>query len=158
MIFFKSGFITIKRFLVFLLIGLLVSCQTGIFNYKGKTVPPDRRIDIKEGGSQQGSWQEQGFSVNYRYSLDKGDVSGHGIVELNGWVNYSFSRVKTLHIWVNYLDDGGKIIERKSIYSTTYYSTSLTSVKRSFEHRLEIPPGTSYLAFSSFYERVPGRR
>jgi hypothetical protein len=122
------GGAAIAVFLLFLV--LTIACQ-GI----QKTVKPEDRIALLEGGPHSGNYESQTISLDYQYDKQSDEIrlSVGAKVETR-------ARYAGLEVWVQFVDSQGKILEEKSIYSG--------------ENTFNIPPGTTDLAFRTFLEPV----
>jgi hypothetical protein len=109
---------------------LTIACQ-GI----QKTVKPEDRIALLEGGPHSGSYESQTISLDYQYDKQSDEIrlSVGAKVETR-------TRYAGLEVWVQFVDSQGKILEEKSIYSG--------------ENTFKIPLGTTDLAFRTFLEPV----
>jgi len=118
----KSGF------LLFLL--LLIACQ-GV----QKTVKPEDRISLLEGGPHSGNWKSKTVSLDYQYYKQSAEIR----LSVREKVKTT-ARYEGFEVWVQFVDAQGKILEEKSIYSG--------------ENTFNIPPGTTALSFRTFIEPV----
>lgn len=114
--------------LLFLL--LSVACQ-GV----QKTVKPEDRIPLLEGGPHSGNWQSRNISLDYQYYKQSDEIrlSARPKVETN-------VRHTGFEVWLQFVDAQGNVLIEKSVYSG--------------ENMFNIPPGTSDLSFRTFLEPV----
>jgi len=118
----KGGFL--------LLLLLSIACQ-GV----QKTVKPEDRISLQEGGPHSGNWESRTSSLDYQYYKQSAEIRLSVRAKVKTEAPY-----EGFEVWVLFVDAQGKIIEEKSVYSG--------------ESTFNIPPGTSDLAFRTFLEPV----
>jgi hypothetical protein len=116
---------------IFLLFLILPIACLGI----QKTVKPEDRIALLEGGPHSGNYESQPISLDYQYAKQS-----DGIRLSVGTKVETRARYAGLEVWVQFVDSQGKILEEKSIHSG--------------ENTFKIPPGTTDLAFRTFLEPV----
>lgn len=132
------------RFLSFLMLILLVGCSA-----VGQIVPEGNRVPLSAEGIRKGAWQSQGFTVTFSYRLDRKAHSRPGTLEINGDVTYRFGSTDSLDVWIDFLDDGGKILKRQILYSSGYKTEHFGSRKeRRFNETLQTPPMTTAISFA----------
>jgi len=119
----------VKSVFLFLLL-LSIACQ-GV----QKTVKPEDRISLLEGGPHSGNWKSQRVSLDYQYYKQSAQIRLSVQAKVITEAPY-----EGLEVWVQFVDAQGNVIEEKSIYSG--------------ENTFNIPPGTSDLAFRTFLEPV----
>jgi len=109
---------------------LSVACQ-GV----QKTVKPEDRIALLEGGPHSGNWRSRNISLDYQYHKQSDEIrlSVRPKVETN-------VRHTGFEVWLQFVDAQGNVLEEKSIYSG--------------ENMFNIPPGTSDLSFRTFLDPV----
>jgi hypothetical protein len=115
-----------SAFLLFLL--LSIGCQG-----MQKTVKPEDRISLLEGGPHSGNWESQTISLDYQYYKQSDEIKLSVRLKVKTKARHEGSEA-----WVQFVDTQGRILEEKSIYSG--------------ENTLKIPPGTTDLAFRTFLE------
>lgn len=146
----------LKGWVLFLVMVILVACQGGLFSSRGKAVKEDRRLALLQGGPHNGVWQTHEVWVDYHYIFDQKNVQRPGVIELNGYVGYRIQGLDFLTVSVNFLDIGGKILDKKLIYNSGY--RLLYGKKVSFKSKVETPPGTTAMAFTYAYTASNGHR
>jgi hypothetical protein len=122
---------------------LLVACQ-GI-----RTVAPENRISLLQGGPHSGSWESIDVFIEYQY------VKQPGTIKIN-FGSHAKRRYDQLSVSVLFLDAQGKILDAKSVYHSGYRS-KLTRGKGSNEKTLEVPMGTTHFAFQSMLKIREGK-
>lgn len=128
--------------LLFLIV--LIACQSSLSNSPA-TIAPEARISMIKGGPYAGSWQSGDVLLEYQYYKHPGEIN----LSVNGKAKRKFDELK---VWVLFLDDEGKILERKLIYARGFRQepTIGRQYKRSFENSFEMPLEATYLAFRSY--------
>jgi hypothetical protein len=113
-------------FILFLLI--LTACQG-----MQKTVKPEDRISLLEGGPHSGNWESSTASLDYQYYKQPGEIK----LSVRAKVKTT-ARNAGLKVWALFVDAQGNILEEKSIDSG--------------EDTFKMPSGTTDLAFRTFLE------
>ena len=114
----------------------------------GQTVPVERRIQLVSGKIQEGVWKAQGLTVTYGYRINQKDLSLPGSIEIAGGVKYDFGSTDSLDVWINFLDEEGKILNRRALYSSGYKTSRYGSKGGGFNEKLEPPSMTAGISFS----------
>ena len=115
----------------FLLILLLaIACQ-GV----QKTVKPEDRISLLEGGPHSGNWESPNLSLVYQYYKQSDEIRLSVRTKVETKARYTGFKV-----WLRFVDNQGNILEEKSINNG--------------ENTFKIPPGTTDLSFRSFVDPV----
>ena len=115
----------------FLLILLLaIACQ-GV----QKTVKPEDRISLLEGGPHSGIWESPGLSLTYQYYRQSDEIRISVRTEVE-----TKARYKGVEVWLQFVDNQGNILEEKSINNG--------------ENTFKMPAGTTDLSFRTFLEPV----
>lgn len=128
----KGPSVTISRGgLLALFLGVVVACQG--------------RLALREGGPHRGSWKTQDLSVHYHYWREQGNVELSGSVELAKSLRYNFTTLEHLFLEVHLLDAEGRVLESKGVLTSEYRHMVR---KLPFKRSLELPPGTTAIAFS----------
>ena len=141
---------------LFLFMGILVACQSGLFSAIGKTVKEEKQIPLYKGRSQDGIWQSNEILVQYHYIFDQKNLQLPGIIELNGYVGYRIPRLDFLTVSVNFLNTEGKILDYKLVYYSGYRVKY--GKRTSFKSKLETPPHTTAMTFTYAYTATRGHR
>lgn len=110
------------------MIVFLIACQ-GI----QKTVTPEDRIPLLDGGPHSGNWESRTMLLDYQYYKHSGEIKLSLRIKVRTRTRYDGYRV-----WVLFSDGQGKILEEKSIWSR--------------ENILKIPPQTVYLSFRTYLQ------
>jgi len=114
----------------------------------GLTVPAERRIQLVRGEIQEGVWKALGLSVTYGYRINQKDLSLPGSIEIAGGVKYDFGSTDSMDVWINFLDEEGKILNRRILYSSGYKTGRDGNKGRLFNEKLKTPPMTAGISFS----------
>jgi len=118
----KRGWEVIKGSLLLLLF-FFIACQ-GV----QKTVTPENRIPLLDGGPHSGNWESSTMLLDYEYYKQSGEIKLSVRIKIT-----TRARHEGYNVWVQFADDQGKILEEKSIWSR--------------ENTLKIPPQSVYLSF-----------
>jgi hypothetical protein len=116
----KGGFLS--------LLLIAIACQG-----MQKTVRPEDRISLLEGGPHSGTSESQTTSIEYQYYKQSGELKLSVGAKVKTQAPYA-----GLKVWVLFVDAQGKILEEKSIDSQ--------------QSTFNIPPGAADLAFRTFLE------
>ena len=119
----------VKSVLLLLLL-LSIACQGA-----QKTVKPEDRISLLEGGPHSGNWESRRVSLDYQYYKQSAEIKLSVRAKVITEAPY-----KGFEVWVQFVDTQGNVIEEKSVSSG--------------EDTFKIPPGTSDLSFRTFLEPV----
>jgi len=111
-----------------LLLLLAIACQ-GL----QKTVKPEDRISLLEGGPHSGSWDSRNMSLDYQYHKQSAEMKLSVRPKVKSETGYA-----GYEIWALFVDAQGNILEEKSIAGG--------------ENTFALPPGTTALAFRTFLE------
>jgi hypothetical protein len=143
---------TFKRICVILSI-LWVAFQFSCVGPGQITVAPERRIPLVKDTPQQGTWESNDVALQYQYVEQNGAIQ----LSVSGNAKRGYDQ---LNVWVLFVDAEGKILETKSIYSSGYRSERSYGKpqKGTIEKTLEIPPGTTAIAFESMLKNRRSRR
>lgn len=123
---------------------LWVAFQPGCVGPGQMTVAPENRIPLSKDTPQEGSWESYDVALKYQY------VEQSGVIQLS--VTLRAKRgYDQLVLWVKLVDADGKVLETKSIYNSGFRSSYSKGKwhKGTIEKTLEIPPGTTAIAFQS---------
>jgi hypothetical protein len=101
----------------------LIACQ-GL----QKTVTPENRIPLLDGGPHSGNWESRTILLDYEYQKHAGEIKLSLQVKIK-----THARYDGYSVWVIFADEQGEILEERSIWS--------------WENTLKIPPQTVYLSF-----------
>ena len=122
-------------------------------SHVGQIIPPEKRIPLEEGGPHSGTWSAFDCILDYQYQLTRQEPSLAGKLALKGSVRNRGRSLDSLSIWVDLLDAGGKILEQNNVYASGY---RIESSDRSFQLRLDTPPGAVAMSFGSLAEEQTG--
>lgn len=118
-------------FVLLLLLLLSAACQ-GV----QKTVTPEDRITLLEGGPHSGNWESRMMSLDYQYHNQSGEIKLSVQPKVKTKATHAGFKV-----WVLFVDSQGQILEEKLISS--------------WENTFDLPPGTTGLSFRTFLESQP---
>jgi len=135
-----------RKFVIGLLLmmigGVLVGCQGIHLTFNGKTVAPEARIPLKEGGPFSGVWETNQMVFNYIYSWKSGYFEITGDLALGNTL--SGFRSDFIFFRVNFIDEDGKLIESKVARIT---SSSYRRASWSVKFNMKTPPKTGAIGF-----------
>ena len=119
------------------------------------TIAPERRITLQPGGPHQGEADTGGVLVGYAYQLDP---ASDNTIHVRGGVRKMTFRGDSLNIYLNFLDDTGRVVDKKVLFASgnrrnVYFRRSST-----FDTTLPLPPETTAIAFSAYVKPSSGRR
>jgi hypothetical protein len=98
-----------------------------------KTVSPEDRISLLDGGPHSGDWESRTMRLEYQYYKDAGELKLSLRIKIKDRARYA-----GYSVWVLFADAQGNILEERSIGS--------------WENTLKIPPQTVYLSFRTYLE------
>lgn len=98
-----------------------------------KTVTPEDRISLLDGGPHSGNWESRTILLDYQYYKYSGEIKLSLRIKVK-----TRARNDGYRVWVLFADGQGKILEEKSIWS--------------WENTLKIPPQTVYLSFRTYLQ------
>lgn len=140
----KKILFTIKLYFLFISLFSLVACQGSLFSYRGRTVEPDRRIDLLENGHHKGIWQTNDLTIKYRYEKKADILQLSGVAELSDRYKFNDAVIEHFYLRLFFLDNEDRVLQDKPILNGSY---SLPYDKFSFKKRIEIPPGVVSIAY-----------
>ena len=121
-----------KNCLLFLSI-LLIACQG-----MQRTVAPEDRISLHQGGPHTGTWESNTIFLEYQYNKLAGEFKLSVQVKVKTKVRYDGFKV-----YVLFVDAGGRVLVRKEV-----------AVYR-LDNTFEIPPETTFISFNAYTFRRP---
>ena len=117
--------------LLFLSIFLIACASTP------RTVAPDDRVSMRDGGPHAGTWESRSVSVDYRYTKQSGAIQ----LRVSPRAKRQFSE---LTVWALFVDAKGNVLGKQEVYSVGTRPGS-----SALENKFEIPSGTTYLSFNA---------
>jgi hypothetical protein len=133
----------------------LVACQSSGGLLSDSPVAPEKRIPLRPGGPHQGESDTGGVVVGYAYQVvpepDKA-------IRLSGGVRRMKFRGDSLNIYLNFLDDYGRIIDKKVLFASGNRRDVYVRRPAAFDTTLTLPPEATAIAFSSYVKPSSGRR
>ena len=123
-----------KSCLLFLSI-LLIACQG-----MQRTVAPEDRISLRQGGPHTGIWESNTIFLEYQYYKLAGEFKLSVQVKVKTKVSYDGFKV-----YVLFVDAEGRVLERKEV-----------AVYR-LDNTFEMPPQATYISFQANTYRRPTR-
>ena len=123
---------------------LWVAFQSGCVGPGQMTVAPEKRIPLSKEAPQEGSWESNDVALKYQF------VEKTGVIQLSV-TGKAKRKYDQLVIWVKLVDAEGKVLDTISIYNSGFRSGLSRGKphKGTIEKTLEIPPGTTAIAFQS---------
>jgi len=135
----------LKRF-YFLVFAVVVACQTNVYDGHRYAVPPDAQTPLLERGPHTGSFKTPDLNLDYQYVRSPGQIAFSGNVNLAGRLRGNFDVVRFFHLTVNFLDEGGFLLERKMVFRSG--GADRIGDTWRFTKTLETPSGSVAFAFS----------
>ena len=117
------------------------------------TVAPERRIPLLKDTPQEGTWESNDVALKYK------SVEQNGALQLTV-TGKAKRKYDQLVVSVNLVDAQGKILETKNIFNSGYRAERSYGKpqKGTIEKTLEMPPGTTAIAFESLLTPARSRR
>ena len=112
---------------------LLIACQ-GV----QRTVAPEDRISLRQGGPHTGNWESKTILLEYQYSKQFAELKLSVQAKVKTKVRYDGIKVHVL-----FVDAGGRVLVSKEV--AAYRS----------ENTFEIPPETTFISFNANIFRRP---
>ena len=97
------------------------------------TVAPDNRIILRNNGPHSGTWKSRTMRLEYEYYKQSDEINLNLQIKIR-----TRARHEGYSVWVRFIDDQGKILEEKSIWSR--------------DNTLKVPPGAVYMSFRTFVQ------
>jgi hypothetical protein len=140
-----------------LLATALWACQSGGQPRSERTIAPDRRIQLQDGGPHAGQANAGRATVAYSYVRQPAS-SPEAPLTVSGQILSAPSGIVQINIYLLALDADGKILFRKVLYASGYRRANNIRLAWTFDKSFELPPGTVALAFDTYTRASPGRR
>ncbi len=138
---------------LFGLVGL-PACQIGPLDVSRPPVAADGRIPLMADGPHNGSAATQDAQFNYTYSMTS---TPQLALDISGEVTGPSRKFERLTIYIRFLADEGRILDRKLLYASGNSHGHIRS-RRYFEHTYDLPPDTVAMAFFSSSKELKPRR
>jgi hypothetical protein len=139
--------IAFKLFGLSLFIIFLIACAGKVFTYKGSWVAEEDRISLQDGGPHKGNWQTRDAAIEYAYQQETQNLQISGVVKLGDYLTTGFSALEYFTLDIYKLDADGIVLDSELI-RTFGYRRSIDSLgKMTFKKQLDLPDGTSAIAF-----------
>ena len=122
----------------------MIACQSRLFSYRGRTIEPDRRMNLMVDGSYEGIWETFDLTINYRYEKKAETLQLSGDAELSDHYKFNYAALRNFFLTLFFLDDKGKVQESELLLNASF---SNIDDRFTFNKSLEIPRGTSSIAF-----------
>lgn len=136
---------------------LLAACQSDGRPVFDKTVPPDKRIPLLDGGPHAGTADTGSTVVAYEYERQPSPTK-EVVVHFKGRiVDVRFSTT-TVNIYLLALDGQGQAIDRHMVYASGYRRSSYFRQSWRFDRHVILPPETAAIAFSDYTRASRGRK
>jgi hypothetical protein len=143
----SDAFKVLFFFVIVLVFAALNGCATS-----GHTVAPENRIAVTPDQPQKGTWESMNVVLEYEFVKENGTLG----VFIDGKTR---RRLDQVVVWLLFLDSGGRLIERESVFNSGFRSkrTRARRMEGTIERAFEVPAGTKYLAFQSQETPYRGR-
>ena len=135
-----------SRGVLFLLIGIIVACQTNVYDGPLYVSDPNSRITLLEGGSHPGAFKTNDLSIQFGYVRNPGYVLLSGFVELAGRFKSNYDVLRFFYLNIHFLDSDGQLLQSYRVLNAWKFNWIDSRWK--FERNLATPPGTTAIAFS----------
>ena len=143
---------------LFLTAILFTACQSDgrpVFN---KTMPPERRIPLLDGGPHAGTADTGELVVDYAYTRQPSS-SNEVTLHVQGSIVGMRRGSLIANVYLMALESDGKVILRRVLYSTGFkVRSSYFRPTWTFNKTVTLPPETSALAIDSYTRLDRGRR
>ncbi|UCG06284.1 MAG: hypothetical protein JSV83_20615 [Desulfobacterales bacterium] len=136
-----------KLFGLSLLIILLVACAGKMFTYMVSWVAENDRISLEAGGPHKGNWQTRDVAIEYAYQQDTQNLQISGVLKLGDYLTTGFSALEYLTLDIYKLDADGIVLDSELIRTFGYRRYMDYLGKMTFNKQLDLPEGTSAIAF-----------
>jgi len=141
--------------LIAVLMAGLSACQSTGTLAPGPPIAPERRIALQPSGPHRGAADTGELVVAYTYQLMPDPARE---IYLKGGLRQAKYRGDSLNIYVNFLDNTGRVLQKKVLFASGYKRDNLSPRPAVFDTTLPLPPGTVAIAFSSYVKASAGRR
>lgn len=143
---------------LFLTVILLAACQSDGQPVFDKTMPPDRRIPLLEGGPHAGTADTGELVVDYAYTRQPSS-SNEVTLHVQGSIVGMRRGSLIANVYLMALESDGKVILRRALYSSGFKTrSSYFRPTWTFDKTVTLPPETSALAIDSYTRLARGRR
>ena len=143
----EKTMITFKLFGLSLLTILLVACAGKTFTYNGRWVAQDDRISLQAGGPHKGNWQTRDLVIEYNYEKETQALHISGGITLGDHLTTGFNSLDYLTLDIFALDGDGIILNSELIRTFGYRQPMNFIGKMTFDRQIDLPDGTSAIAF-----------
>jgi hypothetical protein len=133
----------------------LAACQSSGGLLSAGPVAPEKRITLQPAGPHQGEADTGELVVAYTYQLES---DPHKAVHVNGGLRSVKFRGDGVTVYLNFIDNTGRVIEKKVLYASGYKRPTYIRRPSTFDTTLPLPPGAVAIAFSSYVQASSGRR
>ncbi len=153
------GFRQASRAALFcLVIVLLAACQSDGRLVFDKTMPPDKRIPLLDGGPHAGRADAGSAIVAYAYTRQPSPTQ-EVVVNVKGHILDVRFSATMVNIYLLALENDGKVLLRRLLYTSGYRPNTVYFRRTwSFDKTVTLPPETAALAIDSETRRSRGRR
>jgi len=104
-----------RRLFLMVLSCLIVLAATGCVNtatmYKGNKLPNVPVVSLEEGGQHVGIWQTFDFSMDYRYTQDKGTLDISGSLMPSAFYQMNFGTLTQLIVYFFFVDKDARVLD-----------------------------------------------
>lgn len=116
----------------------------GCANYS-RVVADANRLPLTQGRQEQGTFSNDNISLQYGYELRGEELSMEG--RISGGRGIDFLKIDLL-----FLDQNGRVISGKFIYSSAYRTYAKIKREGEFARTLNVPAGTAGISFDFYVE------
>jgi hypothetical protein len=119
------------------------------------SIAPDRRIALQPAGTHKGEADTGDLVVAYTYRLL---TEPEPQIQISGGIRSARYRGNKTSVYLYFVDDTGKVLERKILYSSGYKRDVYVRRPSTFDTTMPLPPETEAIAFSSYVQFSSGRK
>lgn len=123
---------------------ILTGCQSTESFYRGYQAQNDSISQLSTDGTQQGYWKTFDIDMSYQYDYADNVLNISGALALGLYYEMNISRIKSMDIFLFFLDDESKVLQ------TAYISRSMINWPDEgllFTKSINVPAGAKAIAF-----------
>ncbi len=143
--------------LTLMVVVALAACRRNGPTLFDQTIPPNRWIQLMDGGPHTGKANAGSAVLAYSYERlpsSKPDVS----LSIEGQILSVIGDVEQVNIYVLGLDGQGKAISRTVVFASGYKRSVYFRQSWGFQKYVTLPPETAAMAFHTYTKRSRGRK
>jgi hypothetical protein len=138
-----------SRFSGIILTGLLVlaiasGCVQIATMYNGHPVNQVPIVTLEDGGPNAGRWQTFDLSIDYKYTLQNGNLDISGKITPSDFYQMNYSMFWSLDVYVFAVDQASRVVETSRVLALGGVGTGQSF---DFSQQFKLPAGTTGLSF-----------